>query len=731
MKTMKTRPPVVTLLALLGCGALTLAHAQTDAERRAAELVAKMTVDEKIRTVFGYFAADFDGHPPPADGIPYSAGFVYGVPRLGLPSQYETDAGMGVATQRGPAPRERTSLPSGLAIAASWNTELAFAGGAMIGSDARASGHNVMLAGGANLVREPRNGRNFEYAGEDPWLAGLIVGAEVRGIQSNHIVSTIKHFALNDQETERGRIDVHLADAAARASDLLAFEIAIERGDPGAIMCSYNRVNGAYACESEYLLNQVLKRDWAYPGYVMSDWGATHSTVEAANGGLDQQSGWPFDKSPYFNGALKEAVENGHVSAARLDDIARRVVRSLVAHGVLDHPVPAAPGAAIDARANEAISQAAAEGAIVLLKNDGDVLPLAPGLRRVALIGGHADKGVLSGGGSSQVYPRGGPAVSNEGPSDFPGPMVYFPSSPLESLRKLHGANFSYADGKDAAAAARLAAQSDVAIVFATQWTGESQDQPSLALPGDQDALIKAVAAANKRTVVVLETGGPVKMPWLAQVKGVIEAWYPGTSGGAAIARVLSGAVNPSGHLPVTFPLDETQLPRPTLTLASDSPVIPQVDYNVEGAAVGYKWFERQHLTPLFAFGHGLSYTHFDYGTPKVELHDGQTTVRVSVRNTGHRAGEAVVQVYAAPVAGSWEAPRRLVGWAKLALQPGASQAASVTIDPRLLAVFADGGWHQAAGDYVFEVGGSSQGQMSSVHARLDARVLPATFTQR
>ena len=715
---MKTRSCV---LALLGCGLLSLAHGQDDPDRRAAALVSRMTLDEKIRTVFGYFSTDFDGHPPPREGIPYSAGFVYGVPRLGVPNRYETDAGMGVATQRGPAPRERTSLPSGLAIAASWSPELALAGGAMIGREARAAGHNVMLAGGANLVREPRNGRNFEYAGEDPWLAGVIVGAEVRGIQSNHIVSTIKHFALNDQETERGRIDVKLADAAARTSDLLAFQIAIERGEPGSIMCSYNRVNGAYACESDYLLNQVLKRDWGFRGYVMSDWGATHSTVEAARAGLDQESGWPFDKSPYFNGALKEAVENGHVPAARLDDMARRIVRSLAATGVLDHPVPATPGDVADPQADEAVSQAAAEAAIVLLKNEGRVLPLAAGLQRVAIIGGHADKGVLSGGGSSQVYPRGGLAVPNEGPDDFPGPQVYFPSSPLEQLRKLNGAAFSYADGKDAAAAAQLARQSDVAIVFATQWTGESLDQASLALPGQQDALIAAVAAANPRTVVVLETGGPVTMPWLGQVQGVVEAWYPGTSGGAAIARVLAGAVNPSGHLPVTFPRGTDQLPRPRLTEASTAATIPQLDYNVEGAAVGYKWFELKHLQPLFAFGHGLSYTSFEYGRPKVELHDGRASVHVTVRNSGARAGDAVAQVYAAPVGGGWEAPRRLVGWVKLTLAPGEQRAATVDVDPRLLAVYAGGAWQQRAGDYVFEVGGSSQGPLASVHARLGA----------
>lgn len=681
---------------------------------RAAQLVQAMTLDEKIQTVFGYFSTDLPSrqYRRPPQGRPNSAGYVPGIARLGLPPQWQSDAGIGVATQSGARkPYARTALPSGLATAATWNPALAYAGGAMIGSEARLSGFNVLLAGGVNLLRDPRNGRNFEYAGEDPLLAGVMVGELVRGVQSNHVISTVKHFAFNDQETDRATINVRIADAAARTSDLLALQLAIERGDPGAVMCSYNRVNGDYACESDYLLNRVLKGDWAYPGYVMSDWGATHSTIPAARNGLDQQSGHPFDAEPYFNAGLKEAVTNGHVPAARLDDMAERVVRAMFAHGVVDHPVRVEPERTIDLRANGAVSQADAEEAIVLLKNRGGLLPLSPRLRTIAVIGGHADAGVLSGGGSSQVYPPGGSAVPNEGPRGFPGPMVYHRSSPLRELARLTKARLLYVDGKDAKAATLLAARSDAVIVFATQWTAESLDRPSLNLPGEQDALITALARANRRTVVVLETGGPVLMPWLADVDAVLEAWYPGTRGGAAIARVLSGAVNPSGHLPATFPATETQLPR----IAIDGDPTHQgarvdTDYNIEGAAVGYKWFELKRQAPLFAFGHGLSYTSFAFSQLAAETRDGTIVVSVNVRNTGQRAGKAVAQVYVSPTAGGWEAPRRLGGWDKLALEPGAGGMARVRIDPRLLAVFdsASRTWRIAEGEYEISVGDSS-----------------------
>ncbi|RZA35683.1 MAG: glycoside hydrolase family 3 protein, partial [Lysobacteraceae bacterium] len=439
-----------------------------DPDQRARLAVQAMTQQEKLRWVMGYFGHDFGKSKKHPDALPQSAGYIPGNPRLGLPALFETDAGQGVASQSGPNVRERTALPSGLATASTWDPKLAYAGGAMIGSEARASGFNVMLAGGVNLQREPRNGRNFEYAGEDPLLAGSMIGQAIKGVESNKIISTLKHFVLNDQETGRNELDARIDKAALRMSDLLAMELALEQSDAGSVMCSYNRLNGPYTCEHPWLLNDVLKRDWGFRGFVMSDWGATHSTVAAANNGLDQQSGNEFDKSQYFGGALEESIEAGAVPQARLDDMATRILRTMFAKGVVDNPVK--PDGAIDYAANGAVSRQTAEEGMVLLKNAGRVLPLARTVRSIAVIGGHADVGVLSGGGSSQVYPRGGMAVKGLLPATWPGPVVYYPSSPLRAIQaQAPDAKVVFDDGRDPARAARLAAGADVALVFANQ----------------------------------------------------------------------------------------------------------------------------------------------------------------------------------------------------------------------------------------------------------------------
>ncbi|GGY67537.1 glycosyl hydrolase [Cellvibrio zantedeschiae] len=672
-------------------------------EQRADLVLKQMTMDEKLKLVFGYFGTDapWKNFKRPVESYAQSAGFVYGIPRLGIPHLWEADAGVGVASQGGPNVREATALPSGIATAATWNLKTAYAGGAMIGSESRAFGFNVQLAGGVNIMREPRNGRNFEYAGEDPLLGGKIVGAQIAGIQSNHVVSTLKHYALNNQETNRFSLDAKIDDASARMSDLLALQIAKEEGNPGSVMCSYNRVNGVYACESNYLLNEVLKQDWGFKGWVMSDWGATHSTVPAANNGLDQQSGIPFDVSEYYGAALKEAVQNGWVTEARLDDMVRRVLHPMFEFGLVDNP--ASPNVkSINFKANGLVSQKDAEESIVLLKNDSKLLPLNKSLKKIAIIGSHADVGVLSGGGSSQVYPVGGAAFRG-GPQFFPGPMLFYPSSPLKAIQaRAPEAKVSYNDGTDLAAAAKLAADADVVLVFANQWTAESVDVPNLSLPDAQDDLVAAVAKANAKTVVVLQTGGPVTMPWLANVGSVLEAWYPGTNGGEAIGRVLFGEVNPSGHLPATFPASESQLPRPVLDgypEVKDARIT--VNYS-EGAAVGYKWFDLKGHKPLFPFGFGLSYSEFSLGDLKAEVKNGLVNASFSVKNTGAVAGKEVAQVYVAPVSAKWESPKRLGGFQKVDLKPGASTKASVTVDPRLLGMYdsASKTWKIAEGDY-------------------------------
>jgi beta-glucosidase len=689
------------------------------AEQRTQLLLKEMTLDEKLSLLVSYFGNPLPekNFTPPIEARSQSAGFTYGVPRLGIPHIWLADAGLGVASQRGPKPRERTGLPSGLNTAATWNPELAYAAGKMIGSEARTSGFNVLLAGSVNLQREPRNGRNFEYAGEDPLLAGIIVGQQIKGVQSNNIVSTLKHFAYNDQETGRGFLNVTIDEAAGRMSDLLALQIAYEIGQPGSVMCAYNRVYGVYACESDYLLNQVLKNEWGFKGWVMSDWGATHSTIPAANNGLDQQSGLPFDHSDYFKAPLKEAVMNGWVSQARFDDMVARILFALFDKGVMDNPV-AAPSDAIDFKKHNEIVQASAEEGMVLLKNEG-LLPLDKNTKKIAIIGSYADKGVLSGGGSSQVYPVSGMVIQGLGPKEFPGPIVYLPSSPMKALAKLMpSTQFNYDEGTDLKAAAKLAATSDIAIVFVNQWTAESIDELSLSLPNNQDALVAAVAKANTKTIVVLETGGPVLMPWLKTVNGILAAWYPGVRGGQAIARVLTGEVNPSGHLPITFPASEKQLPREIL---DGDPKRRELRFDVnyfEGEAVGYKWFEKKELQPLFPFGHGLSYTSFAHAGLKMEQKDKNIKATFSINNTGKFTGKEVAQLYVQPLTSAWEVKRRLAGFQKTELKPGEKRELSIDIDPRLLGVYDSKTktWRIAAGNYEFTLATSSvDSQVSAV----------------
>jgi beta-glucosidase len=642
-------------------------------------------------------------------GAVRSAGYVPGAPRLGVPPLVETDASLGVAAA-GRKNDDATALPSGLALAASFDPGIAYAGGAMIGKEARQKGFNVMLAGGVNLVRDPRNGRNFEYLGEDALLAGTMAGRSLAGIQSNHIVSTLKHFVLNGQETGRMVLDARIDPAALRESDLLAFEIGMEIGRPGAVMCAYNRVNGLYACENPATL-AALKSDWGFQGWVMSDWGAVHSTIPAVMAGLDQESGEQLDKQVFFGAPLKQALASGEVPAARLSDMTRRILWGLFSTGVMDDPVTAG---GLDTAADGAVAERAAEAGLVLLKNDRAALPLARSAHRIAVIGGHADVGVLSGGGSSQVIPIGAHVfpVPKGGPAWTAG-QVYHPSAPLAAIKAKTGADVDFFSGEDVAAAVAGAKAADVAVVFAVQWTSEGADS-SLTLPAGQDALIAAVAAANPRTIVVLETGGAVLMPWLDQVPAVVEAWYPGSRGGEAIARLLFGEIDAEGRLPISFPSAETQSPRPSLPGAG--PVLPTGFYTAaastsfpvaygEGADVGYRWFEKTGLKPRFGFGHGVSYTRFRYSGLRI-TGGARLRVRFDVTNVGERAGTDTPQVYAAGAGRT----RRLVGWRKLALAPRETKRVEVEADLRLLARFdlAAPGWVLPAGPYAVTVGPES-----------------------
>jgi beta-glucosidase len=683
-----------------------------DADARADLMVHAMTLDEKIQLVHGSgWGVLRPGAVVPAGNIG-GAGFVPGIPRLGLPDINLADSAVGI---RGAARDSRyaTLLPSVIGMASSWDPEAAHLFGSVIGRELRDEGFNMSIGGGVDLIREPRNGRNFEYASEDPVLAGTMVGELAMGVQSNQVMGDIKHYVLNDQETGRNSLDAVLDRRAMQETDLLAFQIAIGMAKPAGVMCSYNRVNGDFACENDYTLNEVLKKDWGFKGFVLSDWDGTHSTVKAALAGLDMEQ--PGDK--YFGAPLKQAVQEGKVPEARLDDMVHRIVRSMIATGVVDHPPMRR---VVDPFQGRDDAKKIEEESMVLLKNEGGILPLTvASVKSIAVIGGHADEGVLSGGGSAQVDAPGGlPGGSKWGQP------VYFPSSPVRYLKEqaASDATVSFDAGTDVAQAAKAAAGAQVAIVFVTQWMSEGQDRLTLSLPDKQDALVEAVAKANPNTVVVLETGGPVSMPWSAKVKGIVEAWYPGIGGGEAIANVLSGRVNASGKLPVTFAAREDDLPHPHVTgltektgnngmsakVKGEQAKNFTVDYNVEGMLVGYKWFQVKDKMPLFPFGFGLSYTSFEYSGLKVTPDAG--SVSFEVKNTGARAGDEIAEVYVTLPNAAGEPFRKLVGFKRVPVAAGASETVTVPIDPLYLKVFSTekNGWEQLPGEYKIEVGGAS-----------------------
>jgi beta-glucosidase len=702
------------------------------ADERARETEARMTDEERFSLLVSVMGAnqviaDRDARIPEA--TPMSAGYVPGVPRLGVPALLMSDASLGV-TNPGYRPGDTaTALPAGIALGASFNRALARAAGAMVGREARSRGFNVMLAGGINLARDPRNGRNFEYLSEDPLLSAALAAESIAGIQGEGVISTIKHYSLNCNETNRHWLDAIIDPAAHRESDLLAFEIAIERAQPGSVMTGYNKVNGVYAGGNRVLIEEVLKGAWDYPGWVMSDWGAT-PTWEFALEGLDQESGLQIDammwQAEAFTEPLRTAYADGRLPKERLTEMVCRILRSMYAVGI-DRWDPGRAGSSdVDMAEHHEIALESARQGIVVLKNDG-VLPLAADTTaRIAVIGGFSRLGVPVGTGSSAVTPPGGFAAEIEigGPGIMGSSrnLYLLPSSPQAELGTLlPGAEIDFDPGITPAESALLARRCDVAIVFAIRVEGEGFDLPDLSLPWGQDAIIDAVASANPNTIVVLETGNPVAMPWRDEVRAVVEAWYPGQAGGRAIAEVLTGAVNPSGRLPITFPADLAQTPRPELPGLGEPWGTPTTIRYDEGAEVGYRWFAAQGARPLYAFGHGLSYTTFAHGD--LEVTGGDTiTASFTVTNTGEREGADVPQLYLTDAAGDQR--MRLLGFERVQLAPGESRSVTVKAEPRLLARYdADAGrWHIAEGGYRVALGKAADDLVLMAEAQLTER---------
>ncbi len=678
-------------------------------DERAEMVLKEMTLDEKIDLVHGNGMPGWGKPKPNAYLGNGGAGFVLGVPRLGIPMIQMSDAAYGVRSS-GENGRYSTALPSNLASAATWDIHAACEYGELIGRELRAQGYNMTLGGGVNITREPRNGRTFEYMGEDPILAGTLVGNRMKCEQAQHVIGDIKHFAVNDQESGRNEVDSIIGKRALRASDLLAFEIGIGIAKPGAVMCSYNAVNGDFACENKYLLTEVLKKGWGFKGFVVSDWGGTHSTVKASAAGLDNEE--PMDE--FFGEKLKEAVQAGKVPMAELDDHVRRMLRSEFACGIIDYPVKKG---VVDVEGGFETARRLAEQSTVLLKNKNGVLPLDRAkVHSIAIIGAHADTSMISGGGSAQVDPPGRPGAKWQ-------EHIWFPTSPLKAVSaKVPGARVQFDSSANRESAVELAKKSEVAIVFAHQWASEGMDLPNLSLPENQDGLIEQVAAANPQTIVVLETGTAVTMPWLDRVSGVVEAWYAGSKGADAVTGILFGDVNPSAKLPMTFPRGEDDLPHPQLVApppgakevgegmkTGDAKPLFSATYD-EGVKTGYKWYDAEKKTVLFPFGFGLSYTAYSYSGLRV-VPGKEMNVSFMVKNTGSRVGVEIAEVYAALPASAGEPPKRLVGWSRVKLNPGESREVSVSVDPKYLSIFdeAADGWKLVPGDYSFMVGGSSQ----------------------
>jgi beta-glucosidase len=613
-----------------------------------------------------------------------------------------------------------------MAHAATWDRSLQQQFGEVIGREAWNKGINVWLAPGVNIARIPMNGRNFEYFGEDPYLAGGMAASAILGVQSKNVIATVKHYAVNNQETNRMSVSADVDDRTMHEIYLPAFEAAVKQGHVGSAMCSYNRFNDTYACENPALLNGYLKGEFGFDGWVMSDWGATHSTAPAAKAGLDMDMNMGLPPSPYYDDALKAAVQSGEVPVSRLDDMVLRILRTMFRVGLFDHPAasePAAWAANVSTPEHLSLARKIAEDGTVLLKNVGPVLPLEATGQRIALIGptaGRAAKDVCGGGGSS--------AVQSCNTSTL---------TPLQAIQQRALANTDvvvYSDGTATQDAVVAATAADVAIVFAYGISLEGADLPSLNLddlagtcaetctyaPSNQNELISAVAAANPNTIVVLNTGGPVFMPWLGQVKAVVEAWYPGQENGNAIAAVLFGDANPSGKLPQTFPKSEADLPTRTPEQypgVNDKDGVPHAVYS-EGVFVGYRHYDAKGIEPLFPFGFGLSYTSFRYSNLRIEAapvgSGAVANVSVDVTNTGKRSGAEAAQIYLAlpsPSSSVPQPPKQLKGFDKLTLAPGQTKQASFTLNDRSFSYWDTSAhnWKVAPGCYQAMVGSSSR----------------------
>ena len=679
------------------CGTHAWCDPSLSPDRRAAMVVEALTFDEEVSLLAGDDLATSGllGDTPlsaySADGQSHT-GTSRGVERVGVPRTYYSDGPQGV--RQGQA----TALPIPLGLAATFSPALARRYAAVIGNEARLKGNDVVYGPTVNIARVPMNSRTFESYGEDPALSGGIGVGFVRGLRSQGIAANVKHFAAYNQEgtPEGNRLvyDARVSERALREIYLAQFEQVVKQARPASIMCSYNRLNGQGACENQWLLNDVLRGDWGFRGFVLSDYIAAKNTVASLNNGLDFE---PFPGVAYSAEAVKAAHAAGQVSTATLERHVHNILRGMFAEGFFDRADHAFRPEEIDVRAHARISGEIEDAAITLLKNTG-VLPLsARRLRSVAVIGPGATQ-VPTGGGSASVTP-------------------YSMITPLEGIRARVGdrAQVRHDDGSDVERAAQVARGADVAVVVTRTTTTGSLFDDCLRLQCsddevDQDELVRAVASANPRTVVVLQTPSAVLTPWRGQVEALVEAWHGGAQAGRSLAEVLFGDVNPSGNLPLTFPAGLDQLP--TAGSPEQYPGTAQTVEYREGVLVGYRWYDERGLRPAYPFGHGLSYTTFGYDRLRLRALPGRRLdVTVRVTNTGRRAGATVAQLYLGlpEQRGQVQPPRQLRAYERVSLRPGAATVIRFRLPARAFATWQAGGWRVPPGCFRIEVGESSR----------------------
>ncbi|OLT39094.1 glycosyl hydrolase [Saccharomonospora sp. CUA-673] len=645
-------------------------------EERVQQLLSRMTLSEKLDMVSGAAGPlQFIG--------PTYAGMVSENARLCIPQLGLTDGPAGV----GNGHTGVTQLPSPMSLAASWDDELAAGYGALIGRESLGKGADVALAPTVDLLRDPRAGRSFETLGEDPHLTGAMAAAQIEGIQGEGVMAQAKHIAAYNQETLRNLPfnDSKVDERTLQEVYLSPVQAVVDAG-VASVMCSYNRVNGVHACNNSYLLNQVLKGQFGFDGFVTSDWFATQASHAAANAGMDMQ----MPGGCHYGPRLRHGINSGAVTTAKLDDMVSRILRPMFEFGLFERDHEGSPDDVVTNPDHEAVARQVAEQGMTLLKNDGGgkaPLPISDDVESVAVLGDAAGQDVIGSGGGS-------PLVTAE--------RIVTPFEGIAERAEADGIDVAFDDGKRAG---EVAGEADVAVVAVSKWSTETVDNRDIALSDRDNKLIAETAAANPNTVVVLNTAGPVEMPWLDDVAGVLAAWYPGQEYGSALASVLFGDSEPGGRLPATFPVQQADVP------AASPDRFPGGAYD-EGLAVGYRWYDREGIEPLFPFGFGLSYTTFDYDDVRVEGDGGAgTTVSAEVTNTGERTGSEVAQLYVTQPESDDAPPKRLEGFQRVELEPGQSERVSFELDERSLAHWDTGGkqWVRSAGEYTLSVGGSSQ----------------------